>query len=282
MKKQLILIILAIFTASVFFVVGTKIYSYLSVEFNLGDDNTTAENDQLKIDIINNRTGGDITENAVLMEHIPKTNVTNQVIAASKNGTPMITFGNGENPKVMIVVGVHGNELSPQVAVMKLINDLQGKKIKGTIYIIPFVAPGSASMNTKRFEGINPSAVADVPGSPTNVIFNIAKKNKINFFAEFHSTIPRSSNPGITSVIYYPSRESFKIADYIKKHTGSITIEVTQYHGYLITLCNFNGIPSVICEVLSPDGEVVSGSADTSYKQMEAFLKYCNISIATK
>ena len=40
--------------------------------------------------------------------------------------------------RLMIVSGIHGNELAPQVASLKLIDVLLKLKLRGTVYIIPF------------------------------------------------------------------------------------------------------------------------------------------------
>ena len=65
----------------------------------------------IKIDIINTKTGGDITQNTILYKNIPKTVLSAQIISKAKTGTPMVTFGDGNGPKILIVAGVHGNEL---------------------------------------------------------------------------------------------------------------------------------------------------------------------------
>ena len=56
-------------------------------------------------------------------------------------GTPIITIGNGSEPKVMIIAGVHGNELPAQIAAIKMVNYLKNRDVNGTVYIIPVVCP---------------------------------------------------------------------------------------------------------------------------------------------
>ena len=92
--------------------------------------------------------------------------------------------------------------------------------------------------------------------------------------ADCHST---STDPAKNSVIYYPKIASSKIAVYINKITNSTLLALIQYAGMLIVLCNSHKIPSVICEVESPDGVASKESVDVSYNQMKAFLKYHQI-----
>ena len=129
-----------------------------------------------KMKIIISGTGGTVTNNYYIKKNIPQSQLTSQIIALSKKGTPIIRFGNGSGPKVMIVAGVHGNELPSQIAAMKLINYLNGKHINGTVYIVPFVVPSSTAKNIRYWKGKNLNSVTNVAGTPTNKILNMAKK----------------------------------------------------------------------------------------------------------
>jgi predicted deacylase len=86
-------------------------------------------------------TGGYISKNIILEKYIPNTDLTDKIISIGKFGTPMITIGNGSQPKVMLITGVHGNELPAQIAAIEMINYLKNKNINGTVYIIPVVSP---------------------------------------------------------------------------------------------------------------------------------------------
>lgn len=233
----------------------------------------------LKMQVIISGTGGDVTKNYYIKNNIPKTQLSSQIVALAKKGTPMITIGNGTGPRVMIVAGVHGNELPAQVAVMRLINYLNGKQIKGTIYIIPFVAPSSTAKSTRFWNGKNLNSIANIGGTPTNKILVLAKQFKVNALGDFHSTKP-GGVPGKTSVLYtkIPTYESYNIAKYVSKQTGSALIGDTKagvaYPGALEDVTNLARIPAVTCEVLSPHGTLKYGSTTKSYTQMLAFLKY--------
>jgi hypothetical protein len=230
-----------------------------------------------KIMVIDNNTGSNITNNTILMQHIPKTELSAKMILAAKNGTPMIIFGNGSEPHVMIVAGTHGAELPSQVAAMKLINYLTTKKIKGTIYIIPFAIPYNTANNIRFNNGTDPNRVAQIPGTPTNIIANNAKTYNVTFFGDFHSTQPNDI-PGKNCIIYYPSNQkSLELANYLQNKTGSPLTEVEPYPGVMTTVTNNTGITSVTCEVLSPHGTVKPGSSELSYQYMIGFLGYTGI-----
>jgi len=236
----------------------------------------------VKMKVIISGTGGDVTKSYYIKKNLPKTRLTTQIVALSKKGTPMITIGNGSGPRVMIVAGVHGNELPAQIAAVKLANYLNGKKIKGTVYIVPFVVPSSTAKNTRFWKGKNLNSVANVAGTPTNKILKLAKKLKVNVLGDFHSTKP-GAVPGKMAVFSTkkPTYESYNIAKYIKKKTGSALIVYTragaEYPGALEDASNLARIPAVTCEVLSSHGTVKSGSVTKSYNQMKALLKYKKI-----
>ena len=232
-----------------------------------------------QVQVIYSGTGGDLTQNKLVYNNIPKTTLTSQVISAAKKGTPMVTFGDGSGPKVMIVAGVHGNELPASVAAMRLINYLNGKSIKGTIYVIPFVSPYSTSKSTRYWNGQNLNSVANKAGTPTNKILSLAKQYKIKALGDFHSTRP-GGVPGKTSILCtkYPTYESYRIASYVSKQTASSLISEykagASYPGALEDVCNLARIPAVTCEVKSTHGTLAYGSTTKSYSQMMAFLRY--------
>jgi predicted deacylase len=229
--------------------------------------------------IIINGTGGDVTKNSLIKNNIPQSTITNQVSALAKIGTPMVKFGNGNGPTVMIVAGVHGNELPATIAAMKLINYLNGKDINGTIYVVPFLIPANTAKSYRLWKGQNPNSVAQYSGTPTNSIIKLAQQLGVDALGDFHSTQP-GGVPGKNSAMYtkIPNYESYLIASYISKQTGSALIGDTvagqKYPGAVEDVCNLAGIPAVTCEVKSSHGYVASGSVDKSYSQMLAFLKY--------
>ena len=183
----------------------------------------------------------------------------------------------------LIVSGVHGSELSSQIAAMRIINDLnkleKQKSIKGTIYVIPFIAPKATANNARFFNSKNLNSIANKAGTPTNNVINFAMLNKIEAVGDFHCTQP-GGKPGKNIILgtYYPTAESAEMAKAISKLAGHPCENEYQaaksYPGALEDNLNLNGIPSVTCEVKTPHGKIASGSISNSYKQMNAFLKY--------
>jgi predicted deacylase len=216
------------------------------------------------------------------MQNIPRNQFIDQIISLARSGTPMITFGDGNGPKVMITVGVHGNELPAQIAVMKLIKYLYGTPIKGTVYVVPFVAPSSTAQNTRLWNGQNLNSIANVAGTPTNHILNLAIQLHVNALGDFHSSQP-GGVPGKNSALCTksPTYGSYVIAEYISRQTGSALMVYNQagvdYPGALEDVTNLAGIPAVTCEVLSSHGTVAAGSVNMSFSQLSAFLRYYGI-----
>ncbi|RJS49539.1 MAG: hypothetical protein CIT03_01735 [Methanobacterium sp.] len=234
------------------------------------------------IEIINYATGGDVTRNSYFNQYMPKSDLTTAVINAAKKGTPMITFGDGSGPIVMIVAGVHGNEIPAPVAAMQLMNYLNGKKINGTVYIVPFAIPYNSAHVYRLWKGQNPNSVANIAGTPANVILNKARQLNVNALGDFHSTQP-GGVPGRNSILCtkIPTYESYNIASYISQKTGSAliwdTVAGAQYPGALEDVSNLAGIPSVTCEVRASHGYADAATIVTSYQQMIAFLNYFQI-----
>ncbi|QUH24152.1 succinylglutamate desuccinylase/aspartoacylase family protein [Methanobacterium alkalithermotolerans] len=234
------------------------------------------------IEIINYATGGDITRNSYFNQYMPKSDLTTAVINAAKKGTPMITFGDGSGPKVMITAGVHGDELPAPIAAMKLINYLDGKVLKGTVYIVPFVIPVNSANSYRYWNGKSPNKIANVAGSPTNVILKKAQSLSVIALGDYHSTRP-GGDPGEDAVVCSksPNYESFVLASYIAQKTGCAVYAYNQagveYPGALEDVANLAGIVSVTPEVTIAHGYASTKTVNDSYAMMLAFLDYYKI-----
>jgi predicted deacylase len=75
------------------------------------------------ITTISHETKGEIEKNIHLMEHVPESKILKELTNTARSGTPLLRIGYGF-PKVMITAGIHGNELPPQVAAIRLIEKL--------------------------------------------------------------------------------------------------------------------------------------------------------------
>lgn len=259
-----------------FYIIMGHIYYWFNlIKFKILKINTPKNHtNAFQVNIINQKAGGDVKKNSELIKHISENPITEYIIKKALKGIPLVTIGSGSSPRVMITAGLHGNELAPQLAALNLIKDLEKHKLRGTVYIFPFVAPEATAKNSKVFDGHNLNLTSDVLGNPSNLVFETAIKKKISSLADFHTT---STDPAKTCVIYYPTVESSKIAVYIHKKAASPLLALKQHPGMLVTRCNSNGIPSIICEVESADGRASERSINESHNQMKAFLKYHGI-----
>ncbi len=233
------------------------------------------------ISVLSHKTGGRVTENQKLMGHIPEGNTSFRLIKAAKYGTPILKIGDG-SPSVMLTAGIHGNELPPQIAALMLAEELRGREVNGTVYIIPFAVPYATMENSRRFKGFDMNRSALKGGSATNRILNFTHNLGIGSVADFHATKPRS-NPGIEGVFCSkkPCPESLRIATHITGTTSSKVIcherAGTLYSGALEDECNLRGTAAVTCEVVSENCNVNPGSPERSYLQMISYLKYFEI-----
>ena len=197
---------------------------------------------------------GYIARNRNIFEKINLTPFSKFILKSCIYGTPIFKLGSS-GKKLLILSGVHGNELPPQLANLKLLNQLMNMDLNNTIYFIPFASPKS-TMNNERIEELG-----------------------IDFVGDFHSTA-YNSNPGFESVFSSknPTPESVLIAQYISKTVGSEIIDYDMagslYKGAVEDTCNLRGIPAVTCEVLSPFASVGKGSFEKSLEQMKSFLEY--------
>lgn len=237
--------------------------------------------DGLKMAYVCDFSGGYISRNHKLFSQIELTDLNRLILEKSVFGTPIFKMGEG-GKKILMISGIHGNELPPQIACLKLMNELADCKLSNTLYFIPFAAPKS-SMNIERtFNEMDLNRSAHIRNSLSNLILQAASQLEIDFAGDFHST-SRNSNPGFESIFSSksPSPESFLIANYISRDVGSEVISFdfagASYKGAVEDVCNLRGIPAVTCEVLSPFGNVAEGSVEKSLSQMRSFLDYFGI-----
>ncbi|OPY19666.1 MAG: Succinylglutamate desuccinylase / Aspartoacylase family protein [Methanobacterium sp. PtaU1.Bin097] len=247
-----------------------KFYYWLRM---LGGDKRakTGELQEADVEIIEDIPGGLVLKNTEIRDHLSETPLNSEIFEVTKNGAPLIKLGDGSKPRVMLTAGVHGNELPPQIAALNLVNDLNGKGLNGTVYVVPFTAPQASAQNSKLHENDNLNLVADVPGTPTNTIINVAQGLKINALADFHAT---STHPAENSVIYFLDIRSSKMAVYINKKTNSRLLAHIYNQGTLITAASNQDIPTILCEVESPDGLATESSIQDAYHQMKTFLEF--------
>lgn len=235
----------------------------------------------LEMAYISNFSGGYISRNRGVLENLELNKLTRFVLEKSVCGTPIFKLGNGGN-KILILSGIHGNELPPQIANVLLLNELTDANLRHTLYFIPFAAPKATMNNERTFNSMDLNRSAHIKGSLSSMVIQAVLDLGINFVGDFHSTA-FNSNPGCESIFSSksPTSESFLIANYISRDVGSEMISFDfaglSYKGAVEDVCNLNGIPAVTCEVLCPFGNVARGSVEKSFSQMKSFLDYFGI-----
>lgn len=237
--------------------------------------------DNLEVSYVCDFSGGFISRNKNLFSKIELTNLNKFILEKAVFGTPIFKMGS-KGTKIFIVSGIHGNELSPQIASLKLMNELIGCELSHTLYFIPFAAPKSSMNSQRTFNDMDLNRSAHIKNSLSNLILQAALNLDVDFVGDFHSTAA-NSNPGFESIFSSksPSPESYLIANYISRDVGSEMIAFdfagASYKGAVEDVCNLKSIPAVTCEVLCPFGNVVKGSVEKSLSQMKSFLRYFGI-----
>ena len=235
----------------------------------------------LEMSYISDFSGGYISKNEHILKYLDLTPFNQFILEKSVYGTPIFKVGGG-GKKIMIVSGIHGNELPPQIANLYMINELLNKDLNNTVYLIPFAAPKSSMDNERTLNSLDLNRAAHIKNSVSNLIMQAIEELGVTAVGDFHST-SFNSNPGCESVFSSksPTPESFLMANYISRDVGSEMLSFdfagSMYKGALEDVCNLNGIPSITCEVLSPFGSVGKGTVETSFRQMKSFLSYFGI-----
>ena len=180
---------------------------------------------------------------------------------------------------VFITAGVHGNEISSQVAAMKLIQYLETHPIKGTVYIMPFMNPKGTANNVRDYAGIHLNKKADVKGTISYKTVKLITKFKCKAYGDFHCTRPGGS-PGkdVAMGTYKPTPKSATLAKFIAKNS-KVSYKIykkagVEYPGALEDVVSLKGIPAVTCEVITPHGTVAKGSVSKSLSMMKSLLKF--------
>lgn len=237
--------------------------------------------DNLEVSYISDLSGGYVSKNKNLFSQIELTDLNKFILEKAVFGTPIFKLGGGKS-KLLILSGIHGNELPPQIANLQLLNELIDSDLSSTLFFVPFAAPKATMKSERTFNSMDLNRSAHINNSLSNLILKAVLDLGINFVGDFHSTAV-NSNPGFESIFSSksPSPESFLIANYISRDIGSEVISFdfagSSYKGAIEDVCNLKNVPAVTCEVLCPFSNVASGSVEKSLSQMKSFLEYFGI-----
>lgn len=232
----------------------------------------------LEMSYISDFSGGYVSRNKAILNNLELNKFTQFVLEKCVHGTPIFKFGNKGN-KILILSGIHGNELPPQVANVRLLNEMVHRNLNNTLYFIPFASPKSSMNNQRTLDTMDLNRSAHIKDSLSNLIVRTVEELGISFVGDFHST-SFNSNPGIESIFSSksPCPESYLIASYISQDVGCEVLSVdfagSSYKGAVEDVCNLNGIPAITGEVVCPFANIGEGTVEKSYAQMVSFLEY--------
>lgn len=222
--------------------------------------------------------GANVLENKEIAGNIPSSEISQQIIKQAQTGVPVYKIGEGDGPITVITAGVHGDQLNPSIAAMKMINYLDGRKIKGTVYILPFTSPEAISKNTKLTNGVNLNTVAKNPGTISYDVVQFAYNNHASAVGDFHET-QAGKNPGVTTIMcsQVPTYQSYQLANDMSSLSldKKLTYLVAgiEYDGAIEDELNLKGTPAVTPLVQVPGhAKVYQSAVDESYTQMLALL----------
>ena len=255
-----------------------------TIKYSVGDlsgKNTYTVSNKVTMTILKWGNKGDVSKIKLIKKNMPNNKWVKKAVAATKKGNPLLKFQGGKGKVVFLTAGVHGNELSSQVAAMKLINYLTKNPIKGTVYIIPFVNIKAISHKV-RHTGTDYNRVAHKSGTISNKIVKLVVKYKCDAYGDFHTTQP-GGVPGKNIVMgsKTPATKCSAMTKYIAKY-AKVNKRIykyagQQYPGALADNVNKNGIPAVICEVMLPHNTVTSKTVTTSFNMMKSLLKFNSV-----
>src|SRR5947209_12928845 len=117
---------------------------------------------------------------------------------------PIVSIGNGSGPRVLLMAGNHGDEYEGQVALGKLIRELDPGEVQGHIIVLPsanFPAAMAGSRTSPFDDGnLNRSFPGDPNGGPTAQIAHYIESEllpRVDFVLDLHS--------GGSSLTYLPT-----------------------------------------------------------------------------
>jgi hypothetical protein len=255
-----------------------------TITYSVGDltgKNTYTVKNKVTMTILKWGNKGDVSKIRLIKKNMPKNAWVKKAVAATKKGNPLLKFVGGKGKVIFMTAGVHGNELSSQVAAMKMIKYLTNNPIKGTVYIIPFVNIKAISHKV-RHTGTDYNRVTHKSGTISNKIVKLVVKYKCDAYGDFHTTQPGGA-PGKNIVMgsKTPAKKCAAMTKYIAKH-AKVNKRIykyagEQYPGALADNVNKKGISGVICEVVLPHNTVTAKSVKTSFNMMKYLLKFNSV-----
>ena len=235
--------------------------------------NTSLNSTHYNITIFDPTVKGNVTANPAISQNIPKTDISNQIFQMTQNGSVILKFGNGNGPKLLISVGIHGNEPQANIAAMKYIEFIKDKQFNGTLYIIPFEIPSDTALNTRYYNGLDPNRIANIVGTPSWKIVQFAKNNGINYLLDVHSGGGFGSNGFIYVNHNSTSLEKNWVSNITSKTLSATGFDNADSAGMIRLAAHSYGINSITIET-ERDTTPIMTAADAEFKMILAAAQY--------
>lgn len=223
--------------------------------------------------IFDKNVAGDVTKNNEINKYVPKTTFAKTIFRLEKSGSVILKFGNGIGPKVIISAGIHGNETEANIAIMKYLEFIKDKTIKGTLYVIPFDIPCDTALNTRFYHGQDPNRIANIQGTPGWNIVQFAHKNGLNYLLDVHSGGGVSSKGLLNVNTGTSSSQEYKWAHYITKVSGCIS-RIQPLETGMIRDQTFKYKINTITLEVERDTTPTLNAANTEFKMINAAMKF--------
>lgn len=217
--------------------------------------------------------GGNVLNNTVINQDIPKTNLSDTIFNMTRNGSVILKFGNGLGPKILISVGVHGNEPQANIAGMMYLEFIKDKQFNGTLYIIPFDIPQDTAQDTRYYNGLDPNRIANINGTLSWKIVQFAKANGIQYIIDIHSGGGVGPN-GFIYINQNSTNAEKNWVNYIVSKTNCGTgVDAADSPGMIRDAAHSYGINSITLET-ERDTAPVMTAAMAEFKMLLAAVTY--------
>lgn len=265
--------------------INTVVAEDSNIEKNSQDEGIVSETkDTYTISYFDKKVGGNVLKNTKLAKNIPKSKLSKKIVTMSKKGSVILKFGDGKGPKILLCAGIHGNEVAANIATLKFLEKIKKKKIKGTLYVIPFIIPKDTEINSrswyfaKKKIWVDPNEVSHISGTPGNKIVKFAKKNNIKFIIDIHTGGSLSNyKKGFVFANKNPvQKKETKWLTYIKKTINPMIQYNIPKKGYIRQYSAIKGINTITFEVERDKGSV-SKWAKIQYNMLIKACRYFKI-----
>ncbi|KZX14827.1 succinylglutamate desuccinylase / aspartoacylase family protein [Methanobrevibacter cuticularis] len=258
------------------------ISSVNAVTSSNNDNNEINSSSNFTISYFDKNVGGNVLKNSKISKNIPKGELSRKIVQMSKKGSVILKLGTGK-PKILISAGIHGNEPGANIATLRFIERIKNKKIKGSIYIIPFVIPKDTALNRRTWYNpktkklVDPNRVSNIKGTPGYKLVQFAKKNKIKNIIEVHTGgFISNYKRGFIWANKYPLKGEKAWLNYINKNVNPKIGYGAATSGMVRGYSRANGLPTITLEVERDKGPF-SKWIDVEYKMLVFASKFFKI-----